>query len=91
MLRQLEELKQHAQQELAGISSPKELEMWRVRYLGKKSELTTFLRSLAALPIEERKTAGAQANQLKAHLEESLALKEAALREAQLGALGKSE
>jgi len=45
------------------------LESWRVRYLGRKSELTNMLRGLAELPIEERKTAGALANRIKGELE----------------------
>ena len=68
MLKQLEELKQRAAQELEGISDVGELEAWRVRYLGKKSELTNILRSLASLPLEERKTVGALANEIKAEL-----------------------
>ena len=39
-----EELKAKALQELEGITDTKELESWRVRYLGKKSEITRVLR-----------------------------------------------
>jgi phenylalanyl-tRNA synthetase alpha chain len=72
MLKQLEELKQKAAQELEAVKNVKELEAWRVRYLGKKSQLTQILRNLAKLPLEERKQVGALANQIKADLEESL-------------------
>jgi phenylalanyl-tRNA synthetase alpha chain len=72
MLKQLEELKQKAAQELEAVKNVRELEAWRVRYLGKKSELTNILRSLAKLPLEERKQVGAFANQIKADLEASL-------------------
>ena len=51
---------------------------------GKKSLLTSTLRSLATLPLEERKSAGTQANQLRTDLESVLQEKEQALREAQL-------
>jgi phenylalanyl-tRNA synthetase alpha chain len=84
MLNQLKELKSSALGELEAVSQVKELESWRVRYLGKKSELTKVLRSLAKLPLEERKKAGALANQIKADLEESLEQKRQLLREAQL-------
>ncbi len=84
MLQQLDELKSRALNELSGTGSPKELEEWRVRYLGKKSELTIFLRSLPELPLEERRKVGAYANQLKAALEDSLRQKEQTLRELQL-------
>jgi len=84
MLKQLEELKQRAAQELEAVTDVRELEAWRVRYLGKKSQLTQILRSLATLPVEERKTVGAFANQTKAKLEDSLAQKRQVLEEARL-------
>ena len=83
MLEQLEELKLKALQELEGVNDAKGLESWRVRYSGKKSELTRVLRSLATLPLEERKSVGARANEVKAGLESSFRQKEQALREAQ--------
>jgi phenylalanyl-tRNA synthetase alpha chain len=69
MLKELEELESKALKELGSLSQPNELELWRVRYLGKKSQLTGMLRSLAGLPLEERKAVGAQANEVKARLE----------------------
>lgn len=84
MIQQLDELKTKALQELGQIQDGKELESWRVRYLGKKSSLTSILRSLATLSLEERKSAGARANQVKADLESELQEKEPALREARL-------
>ena len=86
MLQQLEELKSKALQELESINNFKELDSWRVHYLGKKSSLTTILRGLATLPLDERKTVGARANQVKINLEDSLRQKEPSLREAQLAA-----
>jgi len=91
MVNQLEEVQLKALQELEGISNTKELESWRVHYLGKKSELTRILRGLATLSLEERKTVGAQANRLKADLESSLGQKEQALQEAQLVTSAKKE
>ena len=81
MLPQLEELRLKALQELEGISYIKELEPWRVRYLGRKSELTSILRGLATLPPEERRAVGARANEVKSLLGDSLKRKEQALRE----------
>ena len=69
MLQQLEELKLKALRELEDIRDAKELESWRIRYLGKKSELTSVLRSLAALPLADRKSVGAYANEVKGYLE----------------------
>jgi phenylalanyl-tRNA synthetase alpha chain len=91
MLDQLEELKSEALHKLEGTNNTKELESWRVHYLGKKSELTRILRSLSTLPLEERKTVGAYANEVKNSLESSLEWKEKALYEAQLEASAKRE
>ena len=91
MLDQLKELKQKAFQELNGISDIKELESWRVRYLGKKSGLIKILRGLATLPLEERKAVGAYANEVKANLGDSLEQKRQALGEIQLVASTKEE
>ena len=86
MLQQLGKLKVNALQELEGINNVKELESWRVHYLGRKSHLTKVLRSLATLPLEEKKAVGARANEIKSFLEDSLRQKEQALRELELAA-----
>jgi len=84
VLDQLKELRQKASQELSRISDITELESWRVRYLGKKSELVKTLRSLSTLPLEERKVVGAYANEVKSSLENSLEQKNQSLREIKL-------
>jgi len=91
MLKQLKELKQKAAAELEAVANVKELEAWRVRYLGKKSELTKALRSLASLPVDERKQVGALANEVKSRLEDSLEQKRRLLGEAQLATATKEE
>lgn len=75
MTQQPEELRTKALQELEAIAGSEALELWRVRYLGRKGELTLILRSLAELPAEERKALGARANQVKASLEDALDLR----------------
>ncbi len=77
MLQQLQEIKEKALAELSAIGGVKELEAWRICYMGKKSRLNEVLRGLSALPIEERKAVGAASNKLKLELEEKLAQKEA--------------
>lgn len=81
MIQRLEELKQNALRELDAIKDLPNLELWRVRYLGRKSELTGMLRGLAELPIEERKTAGALANRIKRDMETILAEKTESLKD----------
>ncbi len=91
MLKQLEELKLNALQELEGINNTKDLESWRVRYLGKKSNLTKILRSLATLPLAERKAVGGRGNEVKNNLENSLNQKRQALQAVQVAAFTERE
>lgn len=84
MLKQLEELRREALSELNQVSELRELNSWRVHHLGKKSELTQILRSLATLPLEERKKVGAQANEIKRALESGLVEKKKFLEEIHL-------
>jgi len=91
MLPRLQELKIGAQRELQGIDDIKQLESWRVRYLGKKSQLTEVLRSLATLSLEERKAVGTFANELKSQLENNLEEKRQALHESQLVSTAREE
>jgi phenylalanyl-tRNA synthetase alpha chain len=55
--------------ELAGASSREAAETIRLKYLGRKGELTEVLRSLKDLPEAERRILGAQANALRGELE----------------------
>jgi len=81
VLQQVEKLRDEALGELDGIGNIKQLEVWRVSYLGKKSRLIEILRGLSKLPLEERKAVGASANRLKADLENQLSRKGQALGE----------
>ncbi|MFC1900638.1 phenylalanine--tRNA ligase subunit alpha [Chloroflexota bacterium] len=83
MSQQPEDIQKKALGELGSITGTDELNEWRVRYLGRKGELTTVLRGLGKMPPEERKAIGALANRVKAVLEKNLGEKEQAIREAQ--------
>lgn len=83
-MNQLQEIKSRAKEELEIINEAFELEAWRIRYLGKKSELTLALRGLAKLPVDERKNIGSVANELKNWLEEGLKQKEQKIKESQI-------
>ena len=87
MLRELEEVKAKAVTELDSIDSLGELEKWRVRYLGRKGALTSILRGLGSVPIDDRRSAGAIANEVKAVLQASLQRKEDSLKEKELVAV----
>ncbi|MCP4566280.1 MAG: phenylalanine--tRNA ligase subunit alpha [FCB group bacterium] len=69
MLDQLGQLEQDAQRELKELSSLEALEKFRVRYLGKKGELTAILRGLKSLSTDQKRQVGGQANKFKADLE----------------------
>jgi len=84
MLVKLDVLRTEALSELDSIDNPGALEAWRVCYLGRKSALTQILRGLAGLSLDEKRAVGAAANELRSHLEKSLALKEEAVKEIQI-------
>ncbi len=55
-----------------------DLEALRIRYLGKKGELTAVLRGMGALTAEERPVIGALANEVRSFIEGELAAKKEA-------------
>ena len=65
----LQEIQREAEQAAAGAATRDELEELRVRYLGRKSELTTTLRSIGELPAEERGAVGQAGNAVRQALE----------------------
>ena len=82
----LDNLKARLLAEIAAAQDDKALEAARVGALGKKSELTAFLRDLGGLDAEARKTRGAELNAARADIEAALAERKAALREGALEA-----
>ena len=49
-----------------------QLEQFSIKYLGRKGELTKFLRNISSLPEDERPSAGKNANILKTKLEKAV-------------------
>src|SRR3954447_24078631 len=68
----LDSLRADAEAAIAAAPSSAELEELRVRYLGRKSELTQTLRSIGELPPYQRGPVGKQANQARVALESLL-------------------
>ena len=62
------------------------LEALRIKYLGKKGELTAVLRGMGQLTPEERPVVGQIANEVRAEIEEALTAKKAALADSALDA-----
>lgn len=75
------EIKNKALQEIAATKEPRNLELVKIRYLGRQDgQLTKILRSLASLSLEEKKKYGTLANQIKNEISAGLAQKERELK-----------
>jgi phenylalanyl-tRNA synthetase alpha chain len=72
MRQKLEEIKNSAINELKTSLSKDELESIRVKYLGKKGELTQILRGMGSLSQEERPVVGKVANEIRSYIEETI-------------------
>jgi phenylalanyl-tRNA synthetase alpha chain len=69
----LQEIRAEAEAAIAGAGSAAELEQLRVRYLGRKAELTQMLRSIKDLSPHQRGPVGKGGNEVKQALEAQLA------------------
>jgi phenylalanyl-tRNA synthetase alpha chain len=69
MLERIEEIRGEAASAIGAADSSATLEELRVRYLGRKAELTTILRGIADLPPEQRGQVGGTANKARQELE----------------------
>jgi phenylalanyl-tRNA synthetase alpha chain len=75
----LEQLRREADAAIAGAGTVAELEELRVRYLGRKSQLTGVLRSIGELAPDQRGPVGKEANEVRQAVEALLAERGAAL------------
>ncbi len=81
MKNQLEAIKSAALDAVNLASNEKEIEELRVKYLGKKGELTAILKQMGSLSPEERPVMGQLVNEAKATLEAAIGEKNAVLKE----------
>ncbi|MGB9791575.1 MAG: phenylalanine--tRNA ligase subunit alpha [Thermacetogeniaceae bacterium] len=65
-------IKESALRELTSAETKEELQAIRVKYLGKKGELTKILRGMGGIPPEQRPQIGQLANDVRAFIEEEL-------------------
>ncbi len=72
MKQQLEQIKIRALAALQEADTPSALEGLRVRYLGKKGEVTAVLKQMGQLSAEERPVMGQLANTVRAQIEKTL-------------------
>ena len=68
----IEEIRKLAFKETEATKNSEELEKLRIKYLGRKGELTQILRSLKDLSLEKRRQIGPLAQKLKKELEEKI-------------------
>ena len=90
MKQQLQQIELRAKQELETIRDAKELEELRVKYLGKKGELTAILKQMSTLSAEERPVIGQLANSIRADIEQAITERAAKIK-AELSAKRLSE
>lgn len=84
MKQELEAIRQRAISELEAAKGQQELEMLRVKYLGKKGEVTAILKKMGGLSAEERPVIGQLANEVRTMIEDEITKRAAELKEAAL-------
>ena len=75
MKEQLKSIAESARQSLQAARDMQELESLRIRFLGKKGELTAILKQMGGLSAEERPIIGQMANEIRGKIEAALTAK----------------
>ena len=88
---QVNEIKLNALDEIEKASNLRELEDVRVKYLGKKGQLTAILKTMGSLASEDRPKLGSVVNQAKTELESKITDKEVILQKEELNRKLESE
>ena len=76
----LEQIRQSAMEQLSRVDA--DLSEIRVKYLGKKGELTAVLRSMGSLSPEERPAIGQRANEVRAQIEAEIERRQTVMKSA---------
>jgi len=79
MREKIQKIKELVEENLAVAADLEALENIRIKFLGKKGELTAVLKGMGALSAEERPVIGALANEVRAFLETEIDNKKAEL------------
>lgn len=90
-MNELDALVAQATAEFQQAATPADLENAKARYLGKAGRVTDALKSLGALPVEEKKARGAEINAAKTQIESALQARRQALADAELQSQLRSE
>lgn len=84
MRQKLEEIRERAAKELENAADLASIEELRVRFLGKKGELTAILKQMGGVAPEERPVLGQLANEARGYIEEIISKKNEELQSAAL-------
>ncbi|MEW6423482.1 MAG: phenylalanine--tRNA ligase subunit alpha [Bacillota bacterium] len=77
----LRRMAEEARNALAKAKSLEEINEIRIRYLGKKGELTRILRGMGAVPPDQRPRVGQAANEVREAIEAAIAARTTAVKE----------
>src|SRR5690242_17051269 len=91
MLEKIEQIRAQALSEIAAAGSLRDAEDLRVKYLGRKGELTGLLRAVSEAPTDQRPALGKAANELKNALTAALEERSTTFSAAEAGAKSKSD
>jgi len=84
MKEEITKIKETSTKEIESCKNEKELQEVRVKYLGKKGELTLVLRGMGKLTPEERPQIGSLVNQVRDELETAIQKKEKEFKQKEL-------
>lgn len=84
MKKQIEKIQEEAVSNISKATDLKKLNDIRVKYLGKKGDLTSLLRGMGSLTPEERPIIGALVNTTRDEIENKISEKEIELKETEL-------
>ena len=84
MREQLQAIRQSAKEALKSAQVQQDIEALRIRFLGKKGELTAILKQMGRLSAEERPVIGQLANEVRSFIEQDIEKRAAQLKEESL-------
>ena len=80
MKEQIKQIRQVADEAIAAAQSGQEIEALRIRFLGKKGELTAILKQMGGVSPEERPIIGQLANEVRSYIEDQISTISASLK-----------
>jgi phenylalanyl-tRNA synthetase alpha chain len=91
MEQELVNLQAQATEQLAGIENTSQLEDFRIRFLGRKGQFSTIMKSLGKVPKEDKPRLGQMANSIKKDIEALYGEKQQALSTGTIGSSAQND